>query len=690
MSLRNEVTSEITPTYLVCPTQVVHFISNRRIFMVDKANVYPKSGNNPTISNSDSSKSNLGVCFSGGGSRALTCAWGQMLGLSTLNLIEKARYISSVSGGTWASSIYTYLPDKITDDDLLGAYYPPENLSLIDGTGKLNLNNLHQYSLGQAPAGLGIDELVKWGGLFLIENVFEQSNYKWLWAFLVSQFILECYGLRAEGKHSWSSSKYFSLSLNYSTDHFPEGAPSTDDLFFVRSGRPFLIMNNNIMENYDSNVVQLPNQVTPVSGGAQGQTPDATIIGGGSVESYGYSSTRVHCQRSFVWSILRKWWASLRSTHPTTRQNTNDIVDITLSQPYSLIDIVSTSSAFFAETIANLIKTEVSDPEKKKELISQIEAQLKPEHKETLLAKAKEDFLDTLDIGEDIVEIIGRYLENIVIKDLSFLDKIIPTYNYWPVGKVIQNQETRFTDGGTLENTGILGLLAQTDTGTNNQALISLVVFDNTETPLEKKDSQIIAAGQAAPLFGIDFDTKTGTYQPFTEAQKDPANQDFKATSLITVFNNTEDSSGNTPFGNLVKGLYAASCGASSGEQPDDSKVNTEAAFYELSLTTVHNPLANVTAGRSVKMIYIQNAKMMHWQNEIVDEQLKNEIAEGQEESADPFKAFKDFPYYNTLFKIGLEAKESNALSQMWAWAISDDSSPLKNQLQTFIENAAS
>jgi len=634
--------------------------------MVDKANVYPKSGNNPTISNSDSSKSNLAVCFSGGGSRALTCAWGQMLGLSTLNLIEKARYISSVSGGTWASSIYTYLPDNITDDDLLGTYYPPENLSLIDGTGKLNVNNLHKYCLGQAPAGMGIEELVKWGAIFLVDNLFQKSNYKWLWAFLVGKFILEFDGLRAEGKNCWSSSKYFSLSLNYTTRHFPDGAPSTDDLFFVRSGRPFLIMNNNIMKNYDSNVVQLPNQVTPVSGGAQGQTPDATLIGGGSVESYGYSSTL------------------------DQESADSSPVEMTISQPYSLIDIVSTSSAFFAEAIANLIKTQVSDPEKKKALISQIEAQLKPEQKETLLAKAKEDFLDTLDIGEDILDIIGQYLENIVVKDLSFLDKIIPTYNYWPIGKVSQNQETRFTDGGTLDNTGVIGLLAQTDTGSSNQALINLVVFDNTETPLEKKNGNIIAASQAAPLFGIDFDTRNGTYQPFTEEQKEPANQAFKATSLITVFNNSEVSSGNTPFDNLVKGLYAASCGASSGEKQDDSNVNTEPAFYELSLTTVHNALANVTAGRAVKMIYIQNAKMMHWQNEIVDEQLKNEIADGQEESVEPFKAFKDFPYYNTIFKIGLEAKESNALSQMWAWAISDDSSPLKNKLQRFIENAAS
>ena len=51
--------------------------------MTNNANIYPKSGSNPTLANSDSTRPNVGVCFSGGGSRALTCAWGQMLGLTT-------------------------------------------------------------------------------------------------------------------------------------------------------------------------------------------------------------------------------------------------------------------------------------------------------------------------------------------------------------------------------------------------------------------------------------------------------------------------------------------------------------------------------------------------------------------------------------------------------------------------------
>lgn len=35
--------------------------------------------------------------------------------------------------------------------------------------------------------------------------------------------------------------------------------------------------------------------------------------------------------------------------------------------------------------------------------------------------------------------------------------------------------------------------------------------------------------------------------------------------------------------------------------------------------------------------------------------------------------------------KIGLKPEESNALSQMWAWAIADKASPLNSALNTFM-----
>ncbi|CAK8988210.1 unnamed protein product [Durusdinium trenchii] len=55
-----------------------------------------------------------GVCFSGGGSRALTVTMGVLRALESLKLIPHIDAISSVSGGTWASSIYMFAKDVMT------------------------------------------------------------------------------------------------------------------------------------------------------------------------------------------------------------------------------------------------------------------------------------------------------------------------------------------------------------------------------------------------------------------------------------------------------------------------------------------------------------------------------------------------------------------------------------------------
>jgi len=627
--------------------------------MKNKANIYPTGGTNPTITHSDSSLNNVGVCFSGGGSRALTCAWGQLLGLKTVGLDSSTRYISSVSGGTWASSIYTYLSDTISDEALLGTYTVPADLSLSDGTDVFNINTLGQHSLGQAPLGMTLKALLGSIAFFSWWYREDKENYKWLWASIVANYILEPYGLRKRGRYPWSSKYSFSLSLEYANQSFPPQSPSTDDFFFVRSGRPFLIMNDNIMEKISGSgkIVQLPNQATPISTGAQGQTPDGSIIGGGSVESYGYSST-------------------LESNSASTSP-----VKVTIDQAYSLIDSVSTSSAFFAEALAQYFMTEATDSGKREAIASQARKHATAEHKEHLLSSLKEDV-------DDVEEFIEHSVKDFIEKEAFELSDFVPSYNYWPIGEASENAQTLYTDGGTLDNTGVIGMLAQTDTGEANQAPMWLVVFDNTSTPLEKKSDNIIAGAQAAPLFGMSFNTDNGTYQAFTSDEKDPANQAFVATSLITVFDNKADK-GQTPFDALVQGLYATNCGAARGTTPDDATVNTAPAFHQMTLTTVGNTLANITAGRAVHVLYVQNAKMLNWQNGIGDSTLKTDIAAGQEASAGNFADFKDFPNYSTIFKIGLLEKESNALSQMWAWALADDGSQLKPVLAAFMNGAA-
>jgi hypothetical protein len=95
-----------------------------------QANIFPLG------SDSEAAGPGLAVCFSGGGSRALSCALGQLSGLRniknpndpTKSVLDSIPYVSSVSGGSWASVLYTYLPTAISDDVFLITVVPPYKL----------------------------------------------------------------------------------------------------------------------------------------------------------------------------------------------------------------------------------------------------------------------------------------------------------------------------------------------------------------------------------------------------------------------------------------------------------------------------------------------------------------------------------------------------------------------------------
>ena len=82
----------------------------------------------------ESTPGNVGICFSGGGSVALVSALGQMRALNELGLLEKAKAISSISGGSWATVPFSYLPPDISDKTFLGKF--------VDDPAKLTMEDL--------------------------------------------------------------------------------------------------------------------------------------------------------------------------------------------------------------------------------------------------------------------------------------------------------------------------------------------------------------------------------------------------------------------------------------------------------------------------------------------------------------------------------------------------------------------
>lgn len=79
-------------------------------------------------------KNNVGICFSGGGTRSYSTTLGYLRALLDLKLLKHVRYVSSVSGGSWALAGFTYHNPEVTNTETLEKYLgevtPPEKLTM--------------------------------------------------------------------------------------------------------------------------------------------------------------------------------------------------------------------------------------------------------------------------------------------------------------------------------------------------------------------------------------------------------------------------------------------------------------------------------------------------------------------------------------------------------------------------------
>jgi hypothetical protein len=58
---------------------------------------------------------NTAMSVSGGGSRAFSCATGAFRAMTNAGLMTKMDALGSVSGGSWASSVYMFAPETVDD-----------------------------------------------------------------------------------------------------------------------------------------------------------------------------------------------------------------------------------------------------------------------------------------------------------------------------------------------------------------------------------------------------------------------------------------------------------------------------------------------------------------------------------------------------------------------------------------------
>lgn len=585
-----------------------------------------------------STPGNVGLCLSGGGSRALSAGMGQLRALNHLtltkgepSLFSQLKAVSTVSGGSWLGVSFEYLKGRTSDTDFLNAYVADPG-DLVPSKGSsigVTLDKLPRGNIGapvtsrlfSVPA-LAVEAYLLWKFFGTPANM--------LWQVLMGFHILSEHSLYAPGANALPTSLFSWDKKTLNQDVVgPNSSLAKETAHLVASGtrrasRPYILCNTSMFVKKGKTQLLAPVQATPFFTGIVG-SPDALDangrkVGGGGVTSFAFNSALESVSGSAVTVAQARQW--------------------------SLTDIVGASSAAFAGELQRIINDPLLLLKYLWEFATEVWDWLKKHLPSTALAAGKEarvrSFLKAPMLDE-------------VASDLAGFDPgaIIPAYDYWPVRNAkpkTNPKTTRFADGGNLENTGVASLLAYGD-------IDSVIACVNSETPLAKgkkgiidpktgkevPKTRIIVDGQIPPLFGYQpYNPKKG-YVPF--GKKTAAANKFMSQSQIF-------STGDFPA--LLKGLWKKS-GSGSSATP---------ANLPQKLKTRKNKWFGV-AKRDVTVLWVYTNAVEKWVC-LLRPDVRKLVA-----------ASADFPHYNTL-DTNLSAPQVNLLASLTAWCVGDESNRQK------------
>ena len=565
-----------------------------------------------------STPGNVGVCLSGGGSRAFSAGIGQLQALETLqangaSLLSQTRALSTVSGGGWIGIPFVFLPASVSDSDFLGTYVAQADLTL-DGLGDLPAQGIAQYiTSGFTLADLSVQAL-------LLYDAYDVPSSE-LWQVLMGETFLQPYGLYVPGTDCLPTQffSYDAASLAPIQGSNPGLANETVDLVAQAAGqqRPYLISLSSLSVSVGSQQALLAHvHSTPFVTGVLSTPPGAVdvngrAVGGGAVWAFAFDSDPI--------------------------PPTNSLTRIIQSSQWSLTDALGTSSAAFAEFLIQHMTLWHKSP-------TRFAAALRLHGPKAVekLARGPEDAarlhakLEAAIAAAPAGPLAASDLHQ-SLRQLAVLESIVPKYQYWsPANPPITDKvaESEFADGGSLENSGVASMLSYAD-------IDNVIEFLNTESALSQDDyGTIVVDDCLPPLFG---------YQPYVEGTgyvlyAGATNPSQPVYQYNQVFESAD-------FAALLEGLWNASNNA------------TTAAVFPQKLTTLKNKWFNVAGGTTVTVVWAYLNYASNWYNAISDRYVRYAVDYEYE--------VYDFPGYNTL-NTGLSATQINLLSNFSAWMVQD------------------
>jgi hypothetical protein len=220
----------------------------------------------------------VGIAFSGGGTRAATAAIGQLRGLQRNGWLNRVRYMTAVSGGSWAAVPFTY--SRTAVDDLLGPHEEPGAMTVaaIEAEPKSRLlKSVVDSRLGAAGFHESLQLVAeeraagrRLGGIDiapLVDRVFgARSGRDQTFADMLGRVFIAPHVERSGQLYAWNSASALDIvSLN------SRFAPS--DLLTTQANRPFLIVGGTLIYQHQAFdfPALLPIEYTPLYTGIRQQ-----------------------------------------------------------------------------------------------------------------------------------------------------------------------------------------------------------------------------------------------------------------------------------------------------------------------------------------------------------------------------------------------------------------------------------
>ncbi|MEL6537743.1 MAG: hypothetical protein AAFQ98_20140 [Bacteroidota bacterium] len=262
-----------------------------------------------------------GICFSGGGTVSAALIAGYLQGLEELGLTDQLGYISGVSGGSWGSTPYTFLPEKLSDEEFLGPKHEPSELR------GWRLRWRKRGSLVRAVTKAQIANKTVLNAIFRNE-AFSRA---------VGEIFLRPFGIDSPPKLG-KQKRYFASTPEVLNDILTRNTLlEKGDFVLMRKDRPFLIINGVVYvpkgeeeSKQGGDFHELPFEFTPLYCGSSVRYPfpgkDGQIIGGSYIESMGFD-------------------AELESVEDEA------IVRVKSETPFSICDPMGTSGAVVAKLL---------------------------------------------------------------------------------------------------------------------------------------------------------------------------------------------------------------------------------------------------------------------------------------------------------------------------------------------------